>query len=70
MDITRIGVRVRAARQNKGLDIGDLAKLADLHYNTVQRLETGVATDTSLEVVLKLSRALKVPVDELTRGCL
>ena len=58
------GVALRSARRTRGWSQEALAERAGLHPTFVSLLERGLR-QPSLETVLRLSRALGVPVGEL-----
>lgn len=58
------GSRVRAVRNDRGLSQERLAELADLSRDYVGSVERG-ERDVSMSTMLKLARALGVPLAEL-----
>ena len=56
--------RIEQARDAKGLSRGELADLVGVHYQTMGYLERG-EYNPSLELALKIARALEVPVQEI-----
>lgn len=56
---------VRKIRNEQGLTLDELAELADISTSYLSRLESG-GRKGSLETYVKISRALKAPVVELT----
>lgn len=59
-----VGDRVRVARTRKGLSQEQLAHLADVGRHTVNRVELATHSPT-LDVILRLARALDVPPSQL-----
>jgi transcriptional regulator with XRE-family HTH domain len=59
-----IGVRIRALRQQRRLTQTDLAKVLETHQTAVSQIEIG-NRGVSLQQVVKLARALRVPLDEI-----
>ncbi|WP_193758084.1 XRE family transcriptional regulator [Pseudacidovorax intermedius] len=59
------GTRIRALRQAQGMTIEGLAEKAQLHFNTVGRIERGTS-EASLEQQLALADALGVPLSQLS----
>lgn len=51
-------------RYEKGMSLRELAARADISRSYLQRIEAGEATP-SLEVMLRLARALGVPLESL-----
>ena len=59
-----LGIRVRGIRHDRGLTIGQLARLAHLNVNTVSRIERG-HTSPKIEVLEKIAAALGVTTARL-----
>jgi transcriptional regulator with XRE-family HTH domain len=57
------GARLRELRHQAGLSQIELAKRADLHWQTVSKLELGGRTEPSFTTVAKLALALDVPLE-------
>ena len=62
--LTAVGPRLRALRQERGTTLADLAAATGISVSTLSRLESGQRKPT-LELLLPLSRAHDVPLDEL-----
>jgi transcriptional regulator with XRE-family HTH domain len=60
----KLGERLRALREHRGLSQGQLAAIVGAHPQSVSQVERGVRGLTVQQVV-KLARALKVPTDEI-----
>jgi DNA-binding XRE family transcriptional regulator len=56
--------RIEQARNDRGLSRGELADIAGVHYQTMGYLERG-EYNPSLELALKICRALGSPVEEI-----
>jgi DNA-binding XRE family transcriptional regulator len=56
--------RIEQARDARGLSRGELADLVGVHYQTMGYLERG-EYNPSLELALKIARALGVPLEEI-----
>lgn len=68
-ELTRaIGRRVRVLRESAGWSQAELERRADLSVGTVNRLERDRALLMSIEIVVRLSEALVVPLDFLVYG--
>ncbi|WP_206427477.1 helix-turn-helix domain-containing protein [Leucobacter chromiireducens] len=63
-ELAEVGVRLRAARRERGLTLVDLAGLAGISVSTLSRLESG-KRQASLELLLPLTRELGIRVDDL-----
>jgi transcriptional regulator with XRE-family HTH domain len=59
MPETALGLLLRELRSERTLNLRELAQLADVDHAYIQRLETGVKTSPSDEVLAKLARALR-----------
>jgi len=57
---------VKGTRSKRGLSQAELAKLADLSPSFICRIEKGDYKSVTLASLNKLSRALKVPINELS----
>ena len=66
-ELTRVGQRLRTARQDRGWTLETLAELAGMSASTLSRLESGGRKPT-LELLLPLARAYGVPLDELVNA--
>ena len=56
--------RIEAARNNLRISRADLAKLTDVHYQTIGYIERG-EYNPSLALALRLAKALEVEVSEI-----
>ncbi len=65
--IFQIGKDIKKLRTKEGLSQDRLSKLADISYNTVIKLESGGITNTSIDTLQKLAKALDVSVDNLLK---
>ena len=61
---TVLGARIRAARIQRNLSLGDLASAAQVSRSLVSQIERGVASP-SIETVRRLASAMSVPVFSL-----
>src|SRR5262252_7350504 len=59
-----VGPRLRALRRQRGATLAGLSELTGISVSTLSRLESGGRKPT-LELLLALSRAYQVPLDEL-----
>jgi transcriptional regulator with XRE-family HTH domain len=62
--IAGVGPRLRALRQERGTTLAALAEETGISVSTLSRLESGQRRAT-LELLLPLARAYRVPLDEL-----
>ena len=63
----KISKNIRKLRQAKGLSQDRLSKLADVSYNSIIKLETSGITNTTIDTLQKIARALDVSVDDLIK---
>ncbi|MBM3245124.1 MAG: helix-turn-helix transcriptional regulator [Candidatus Omnitrophica bacterium] len=60
-----LSANIKKARKQKELSQDELARLADIPYNTLVKIESGKSNNPTFETLLKLSNALEVSIDEL-----
>lgn len=65
-ELTRLGPRLRAARQARGWTLDELATRARMSPSTLSRLESGKRQAT-LELLLPLTAQLGIRIDDLIR---
>jgi transcriptional regulator with XRE-family HTH domain len=65
MAASAMGRRVKRLREAKGMSQRTLAAKATVTQGLIQQLETGAVQDVRSQVVVKLAKALGVPVTEL-----
>ena len=63
-ELDQLGPRLRAARQERGWTLDELAGRAGMSVSTLSRLESG-KRQASLELILPLTRQLGIRVDDL-----
>ena len=61
---TVLGARIRAARTQRNLSLGDLAGVAQVSRSLISQIERGIATP-SIETLRRLASAIGVPVFSL-----
>lgn len=59
-----VGPRLKRLRAARGITLADLSEMTGISKSTLSRLETGQRRP-SLEVLLPLARAYRVPLDEM-----
>ena len=62
-----IAENIKKYRSDLGISQDRLSKLADVTYNTIIKIESGVNKNPTIETLAKISIALKVKVDDLIR---
>ncbi len=68
MDLSIIGKNIKKIRLEQSLTQEDLAKSSTVPFTTITKLENGVIKNPSIEKLLKISGALKIPIDSLLKG--
>lgn len=63
-ELAELGQKLRAARQQRGWTLDDLAVRAEMSASTLSRLESG-KRQASLELLLPLTRELGIKIDDL-----
>jgi transcriptional regulator with XRE-family HTH domain len=56
---------IKKLRNRKKLSQDKLARLADIPYNTLVKIESGKSNNPTFDTLLKLSDALEISIDEL-----
>ena len=59
---------IKRYRQKRKLTQDKLARLANIPYTSLTKIETGVIKQPSVQAVAKIAKALNVTVDELLKG--
>lgn len=62
---SKIAKNIKRIRQEKGISQDRLSKLADLSFNTVVTVESGVNPNPTIETLTKIAKALEIRVDDL-----
>lgn len=62
----RVGARIRARRQSRGLSIETLAGLVGINKSTLSRIETGLNAGDNRFIIARIAEALRCPVEALT----
>lgn len=65
--MSTIGLNIKKYRKKKGISQDKLSKLADISLNTVVKLELDKSPNPTLETIQKISKALDITLDELTK---
>jgi transcriptional regulator with XRE-family HTH domain len=66
-DQLNIGTKIRKYRLEKKLSQEKLARLADLAFPTIAKIESGETPNPTIDTVKKIAAALGVSVDELLK---
>ncbi len=62
-----LGENIRKIRKKRNLTQDKLARLADIPYTSITKIETGVIKSPSIQTVAKIAKALDISLDELTK---
>lgn len=57
--------RIRELRNKKGLSQEKLARLADVSYNTIVKIESGESKNPTFQTMAGIAKALEVSLDRL-----
>jgi transcriptional regulator with XRE-family HTH domain len=60
-----LSTNIKKLRNQKKLSQDKLARLADIPYNTLVKIESGKSNNPTFETLSKLADALDVSIDEL-----
>jgi len=60
-----LGKNIKKIREKRKLTQDKLARLADVPYTSLTKIETGVIKRPSVQVVVKIARALNITIEEL-----
>jgi len=60
--------RIRELRKRKKLSQEKMARLANISYNTVVKIESGESQKPTIQTMAGIAKALKISLDELIRG--
>jgi len=63
-----LGQNIKKVRQKKKLTQDTLARIANIPYTSITKIETGVIKKPSVQSVAKIAKALGVSIDELMEG--
>ena len=63
-----LGENIKKVRQKKKLTQDMLARIANIPYTSITKIETGVIKKPSVQAVAKIAKALGVSIDELMEG--
>ncbi|TSC89514.1 MAG: XRE family transcriptional regulator [Parcubacteria group bacterium Gr01-1014_3] len=62
---SKIADNIKKYRSKLGISQDRLSKLADVTYNTIIKIESGVNINPTIETLSKIAKALNVGVDDL-----
>lgn len=67
MNNSAIAKNIKKYRNKLGVSQDRLSKIADVTYNTIIKIESGVNKNPTIETLAKIAEALKVGVDDLIK---
>lgn len=62
-----IAANIRRIRNQRGISMDRLSKLANVAFHTITKIEAGSTPNPTISTVKKIAEALKVSIDELMR---
>lgn len=62
-----LGENIKRFRQKRKLTQDKLARLADIPYTSITKIETGVIKQPSVQAVAKIAKALGVSIEDLLK---
>ena len=68
LEIIMIGKNIKEIREKKGITQDKLARLADIPYTTLNKIEIGLVKRPRVDTIGKIARALNVKIDSLVNG--
>jgi DNA-binding XRE family transcriptional regulator len=67
MNASNISGNIKRHRKKLGISQDRLSKLADVTYNTMIKIESGVNKNPTIDTLTKIAKALNVKVDDLIK---
>ncbi len=64
---SKIADNIKKYRNKLGISQDRLSKIADVTYNTIIKIESGVNINPTIETLSKIAKALNVGVDDLIK---
>ncbi|PIP20145.1 MAG: hypothetical protein COX40_06345 [Candidatus Omnitrophica bacterium CG23_combo_of_CG06-09_8_20_14_all_40_11] len=62
-----LGENIKRFRQKRKLTQDKLARLADIPYTSITKIETGVIKKPSVQAIAKIAKVLNTTVEELLK---
>ncbi|MBU4346701.1 MAG: helix-turn-helix domain-containing protein [Candidatus Omnitrophica bacterium] len=59
--------KIRELRKNRKLSQEKLARLADVSYNTIVKIESGESKNPTIRTMAGIAKALDISLDELVK---
>ncbi len=67
-DKNNIGDNIKKLRARLNLTQDDLARKSGVKYTTLSKIESGVVTKPTVQIVAKIAKALSVAIEELLKN--
>lgn len=65
MTINIISENIKKYRLKLGLSQEDFAKISDVKYTTLTKIESNVIKNPSILIISKIAKALNIPIEKL-----
>ena len=62
-----IGENIKKWRAKRGITQDDLVKKANVKYSTLTKIEGGVVKKPSVQIMVKIAKALNIAVEDLLK---
>jgi transcriptional regulator with XRE-family HTH domain len=62
-----VGEQIQKIRKAKDLTQDELAKLAEIPYTTLAKIESGMVKNPTIKTLVKIANALKVSLDDFVK---
>ena len=67
MSSNKISLKIKSLRGKAKLTQENLSRKADVKYTTLTKIESGVIKNPSVQIMVKIAKALEVTVEELIK---
>ncbi|MBU3955363.1 helix-turn-helix transcriptional regulator [bacterium] len=64
---SKIAANMKKRRKKLGISQDRLSKIADVTYNTIIKIESGVTANPRVDTLKRIADALKVKIDDLMK---
>ena len=66
-ELPTIAKNIKKYREKLGISQDKLSKLADIAYNVIIKVESGVTPNPTIETMAKIAKGLGVSIDDLMK---
>jgi len=63
-----LGKKIRELRMKKGLSQEKMARIADVSYNTIVKIESGESENPTFKTMTGIAKALEISLDVLAKN--